>query len=256
MPASSLDSLRLREGLARVLAEFRSRNGRLGAITGLGCLGVTVVASRQILELRRKAEEAEKVVEPTQRHRARPPAVNALFLERLIFLLRIVVPSWHCEEALMIGTQTLMLVSRSLLSLRMARLGGLGLRAVVQRSWPDFGTALVDFFISGAAASVVNASLKYLSNSITVSFRRRLTRAVHARYMSNRMYYRAAVLRVGGLDGADARVVRRLRPVRALFLRSLPAGALSLVRRRTLPRGAAKFRSCTRARSSRRWMSY
>jgi ABC-type uncharacterized transport system fused permease/ATPase subunit len=43
---------------------------------------------------------------------------------------------------------------------------------------------LGDFFVSGVAASVVNSALKYLTNSITVAFRQRLTTYVHERYLA------------------------------------------------------------------------
>ena len=60
------------------------------------------------------------------------------------------------------------------------------------------------------AASVVNSALKYLTNSITVAFRQRLTVYVHQRYLADQAYYRAAVLRVGNLDNADQRIVEDL----------------------------------------------
>lgn len=85
-------------------------------------------------------------------------------------------------------TQTLVLVARSLLSLRTARLGGEGLKAILNRSWRKFGETVFDFLLTGAAASIVNSSLKYLTNSITVAFRTRLTQFVHARYLANRAY--------------------------------------------------------------------
>lgn len=103
-----------------------------------------------------------------------------------------------------------MLVARSLLSLRTARLGGEGLKAILNRSWRKFGETVFDFLLTGAAASVVNSSLKYLTNAITVSFRTRLTRFVHSRYLTNRAYYKAAVLRMGNLDNADQRIAEDL----------------------------------------------
>ena len=57
---------------------------------------------------------------------------------------------------------------------------------------------------------MVNSALKYLTNSITVAFRRRLTAYVHERYLADRAYYRAGVLRVGNLDNADQRIAEDL----------------------------------------------
>ena len=111
---------------------------------------------------------------------------------------------------MLLTIQSLMLVSRSFISLRIARKGGDGLQAVMERSWKKFFFVLGDFFVSGVAASVVNSALKYLTNSITVAFRRRLTAYVHERYLADRAYYRAGVLRVGNLDNADQRIVEDL----------------------------------------------
>ena len=138
--------------------------------------------------------------------RRRGAAVDAVFLKRLAFILRIVVPSITSKEAMLLAIQSTMLISRSFISLRIAKKGGDGLQAVMERSWKKFFFVLGDFFISGVSASVVNSALKYLTNSITVSFRERLTERVHREYLRDGAFYRAAVLRVGNLDNADQRI--------------------------------------------------
>ena len=138
--------------------------------------------------------------------RRRGAAVDAVFVKRLAFILRIVVPSITSKEAMLLAIQSTMLVTRSFISLRIAKKGGDGLRAVMERSWKKFFFVLGDFFVSGVSASVVNSALKYLTNSITVSFRERLTERVHREYLRDGAFYRAAVLRVGNLDNADQRI--------------------------------------------------
>ena len=137
-------------------------------------------------------------------------AVDATFVRRMAYILRIVVPSLTSKEAMLLAIQSVMLVSRSFISLRIARKGGDGLQAVMERSWKKFFFVLGDFWVSGVAASVVNSALKYLTNGITVSFRERLTAHVHQAYLSDRAYYRAAVLRIGNLDNADQRIAEDL----------------------------------------------
>ena len=127
-------------------------------------------------------------------------------MKRLAFILRIVVPSITSKEAMLLAIQSTMLVTRSFISLRIAKKGGDGLQAVMERSWKKFFFVLGDFFVSGVSASVVNSALKYLTNSITVSFRERLTERVHREYLRDGAFYRAAVLRVGNLDNADQRI--------------------------------------------------
>jgi len=141
---------------------------------------------------------------------AKPATVDRTFLRRLKFLMGIVVPSWHSEEAFLLFVQSMALVSRSYISLRIAEKGGDGLRAVMDRDWLAGTVVLADFFVSGVAAAVVNSALKYLTNSITTCFRERLTLHVHDAYLSHRAYYKAAVLRYGDLDNADQRVAEDL----------------------------------------------
>jgi hypothetical protein len=192
------------------------KNRRLLLLVALGGGGTAAVALAQLRELQQrrleaKASQAVLATEPESgKKRAKPPAVDAHFLRRLQFVLRIVVPSWHCQESFILCTQSLMLVARSLLSMRMARLGGEGLKAVVNKSWPQFRSGLLDFFMTGTCAALVNSAIKFLNNSTSVAFRRRLTLYVHQRYLANRNYYRAAVLRLGNLDNADQRIVEDL----------------------------------------------
>ena len=133
-------------------------------------------------------------------------AVDKQFMNNLAQLGKIVLPSWRCKSVFLLSTQTVMLISRSYISLRIARKGGEGLQAVMERSWNHFLFVLADFYVCGIAASVVNSSLKYLTNSITVNFRHNLTKHVHEKYLSNRQYYKHAVLRKGNLDNADQRI--------------------------------------------------
>ena len=97
---------------------------------------------------------------PTAPPRRKAAAVDATFVKRMAFILRIVVPSLTSKEAMLLAIQSLMLISRSFISLRIARKGGDGLQAVMERSWKKFFMVLGDFFVSGVAASVVNSALK------------------------------------------------------------------------------------------------
>jgi ATP-binding cassette, subfamily D (ALD), member 3 len=160
------------------------------------------------MEASEKSLAATKV--KTNKSSSKAAAVDQTFLRRLKFLMRIVVPSWHSEEAFLLFVQSMALVSRSYISLRMAETGGAGLRAVMERDWLSGAVVLTDFFISGVAAAAVNSALKYMTNSITTCFRERLTLHVHDAYLSHRAYYKAAVLRYGDLDNADQRVAEDL----------------------------------------------
>jgi ATP-binding cassette, subfamily D (ALD), member 3 len=154
-----------------------------------------------------KQQEIPTTTIPIEKKRGRSNAtVDKEFMHNLYSLGKIVLPSWRCKSIFLLSTQTVMLISRSYISLRIARKGGEGLQAVMERSWNDFLFVLADFYVCGIAASIVNSSLKYLTNSITINFRHNLTKHVHEKYLSNRQYYKLAVLRQGNLDNADQRI--------------------------------------------------
>ena len=126
--------------VAKVLRSYAGNKRLLGLLL-LGTGGVATLAAQQLQLLRTqsaadRASAALVVTGKGQASRPKPPAVDAKFAERLLFVLRIVVPSWHSHEAFMLGTQSVVLVARSLLSLRMARIGGDGLKARAQDGAP------------------------------------------------------------------------------------------------------------------------
>jgi ATP-binding cassette subfamily D (ALD) protein 3 len=191
------------------------------AFTGIGIYTTRQISSKEVREQVRlwyhpemKKAASKKLGDasdqPTRIKKSSGAAIDERFFKRLSLILRILLPSWHCKEVLLLLTQCSVLVARSLLSLRVARLGGDGLKAVLDRNSKKFYIVLADFFVTGLAASVINSALKYLTNSITISFRQRLTRYVHNMYMVDHSYYKAAVLRVGNLDNADQRIVEDL----------------------------------------------
>ena len=136
MAASPGDGVKPAAVLAQVLRSYGS-NRRLLALLAISGGGVAAVAASQLASLRAQSKAERETTAVVLKGRAdapakrgpKPPAVDALFAERLLFVLRIAVPSWRSPEAFMLYTQSVVLVSRSLLSLRMARIGGDGLKA-------------------------------------------------------------------------------------------------------------------------------
>jgi len=170
-------------------------------------LGDFKKSSKQMKQKKQNKDDAVTTTTTNMKKKERSSAaVDKQFMNNLAQLGKIVLPSWRCKSVFLLSTQTVMLISRSYISLRIARKGGEGLQAVMERSWNHFLFVLADFYVCGIAASVVNSSLKYLTNSITVNFRHNLTKHVHEKYLSNRQYYKHAVLRKGNLDNADQRI--------------------------------------------------
>ena len=163
-------------------------------------------ASQLIEERSKKGKEPSKKSEARNGGAKLVTAVDANFARRLTTILQIIVPSWRSPEASILLAQTLALLCRTLLSLRIARCGGEGIKAVMHRSLSGFVRCLIDFSLTGLVAGVVNSALKFHTNLLTVRFRTRLTKHVHERYCHGTRYYRAATLCSKGLDHLDQRV--------------------------------------------------
>ena len=88
-------------------------------------------------------------------------AIDASFARRLRTIMQIIVPSWRSQEAGILLLQTLTLLCRTLLSLRIARCGGEGIKAVMHKSLHGFARCLLDFSLTGIVAGVVNSALKF-----------------------------------------------------------------------------------------------
>eukprot|EP00898_Chlorokybus_atmophyticus_P003808 jgi/Chlat1/4428/Chrsp29S04393 len=131
-------------------------------------------------------------------------AVDALFFKRLLGTLRVCVPSLQSKEALYVALQTVLLVSRTLLTDRIAGLEGQCGKTIVSQDWPAFFNTTKAFAITCIPAALVNSGLKCMQSMIAIAFRRRLTEKLHHMYMGNRAYYAASIL--GGLSNADQRI--------------------------------------------------
>lgn len=197
---------------------YLQRSFRLAVGCGLG--GVALLTIEQVRDLSKLRKSMAGIYSRyTVESSSRKPkvAVNSIFWRRYRYIMSIAVPSIFSREAFILGSQTFILISRSLLSIRMARIGGEALKSVIDRSWNMFFTVCMDFIITGVVAATVNSSLKYLMHLLHVYCRQRLTHYVHNKYLADQNYYKTSVLmqgneEIGGepLDNADQRIVQDL----------------------------------------------
>ncbi len=153
--------------------------------------------------------EKEEQAENSRSKKAKAPkgALDRVFLRRLRAIWRIIVPRLNSRVVFLLLVQSMLLFTRSYLSVQTTKTAALAYKCVIERSPKHFWIIFTTFVLTGGCASVVNSGLKFLTNAITVAVRQRLTRYVHSRYMANRNYYKAAVLRTGKIDNPDQRIV-------------------------------------------------
>eukprot|EP00493_Phyllostaurus_siculus_P022437 UN22769 len=110
------------------------------------------------------------------------------------------------KEMLSLITQFLLLVTRSLISVRITNAFGQMLQAVSNRKINKFTKTMIGFMLSGILAAFVNSCLKHMDNAITLYFRKRLTRKVHGLYLLNRNYYQLSSSTK--IDNPDQRITQ------------------------------------------------
>jgi ATP-binding cassette subfamily D (ALD) protein 1 len=125
----------------------------------------------------------------------RKVAVNGEFLRRLRCLLAIVLPTWRCKEAFILALHTSFLISRTLLSIYVAKLDGAIVKSIVDRKLRLFIFLMAKWMLIAIPATYVNSMIQYLESKLGIAFRSRLVKYVYAQYMANETYYR-----VGNLD--------------------------------------------------------
>ncbi|KAK9846568.1 hypothetical protein WJX81_006713 [Elliptochloris bilobata] len=105
-----------------------------------------------------------------------------------------------------LGTILVVVSLRSLLQDRMAALNGRTVEYVLKQDLAAF-VRLIGLSIAQAVASAVLApSLRYVADSLALSWRRQLTAAAHARYLAHNNFY--TVSQLAGMQDVDQRLTR------------------------------------------------
>ncbi|KAI5781427.1 ABC transporter transmembrane region 2-domain-containing protein [Geopyxis carbonaria] len=132
------------------------------------------------------------------------PGLNIAFLHQMLSLLSIMIPRLTSKESFLLLLHTIFLVSRTYLSLVVARLDGAIVRDLVAGNGKAFGWGIAAWLGIGIPAVYCNAMIKYLQAKISIAFRTRLTRYIHDLYLSDsKGYYKVSNLD-GGLVGGGA----------------------------------------------------
>ena len=147
--------------------------------------------------------QAVESMESLEKQRNKKPAVDASFMRKLAFLLKIVIPGWHSKEMGMLTMHSFFLILRTYLSVVVARIDGLIVKHLVAGNAKEFVKGLGYWFAIAVPATYTNSMIRYLQSKLAIAFRTRLTRHVHDLYLDQIVYYKVLNLdsRIG--SGAD-----------------------------------------------------
>ncbi|KAH8097062.1 ABC transporter transmembrane region 2-domain-containing protein [Cristinia sonorae] len=132
------------------------------------------------------------------------PSLDKTFLHQLKAILRITFPSWYSKETLILILHSFFLVSRTVLSVGVARLDGRIVRDLVSADGKGFLKGLGLWFLLAIPSTYTNTMLHHLQAKLSLRLRTRLNRYTNDLYLSSApdlRYYRVST--EGGLDGVD-----------------------------------------------------
>ena len=136
-----------------------------------------------------KAQPGEEYVK-----KKRTPAVDRMFLKRLLKLLRVSIPGPITKEFILLVLHTSSLVARTFLSIYVATLDGRIVKSIVERKLSTFLKLVVNWIMIAVPATFVNSLIRYLENKLALAIRTRLVDYAYSLYFKNQTYYRVSNL--------------------------------------------------------------
>jgi ATP-binding cassette subfamily D (ALD) protein 2 len=127
--------------------------------------------------------------------------VNMAFLAQLRELVKIMIPGIWTKEFGILVLHSMTLVTRTFLSIFVAKLDGKIVRAIVQRNVTKFVWQLSKWLLIAVPATFINSLIRFLENQLALVLRGKLVKHAYKSYFDNQTYYR-----VDNLDGRISNV--------------------------------------------------
>jgi ATP-binding cassette subfamily D (ALD) protein 3 len=137
-------------------------------------------------------------LDPSKEKKKTRGSVDALFLKRILYLVKVMFPTWKVREVGELGLLTVFLVLRTFLSIYISSVQGGIVKAIIKADWNMFLKKLGSMALCAVPASFINSYLDYLNKSLAIHFRKNITAYFLNKYLDGMTYYQ--------LTNIDARI--------------------------------------------------
>jgi ATP-binding cassette, subfamily D (ALD), peroxisomal long-chain fatty acid import protein len=104
----------------------------------------------------------------------------------------VIIPSVKTVEVLYLALLTVLLLARTVLSIKVSDVMGMNAASLVEMNKDKFIRGVVSLGLIAIPASIVNSLLKFFTSMLAIRFRKRLSRHIHEKYLSDMTFYKAA----------------------------------------------------------------
>lgn len=115
--------------------------------------------------------------------------IDVTSIIQLTRLIHIMVPSVRTMEALLLTLHYLALVSRTFVSIYVAKLEGSVVKYIVRKDVVNFSFMLSKWLLIALPATFINSLIRYLESRVALSFRTRLVKYAYGLYFDKETYY-------------------------------------------------------------------
>jgi ABC-type uncharacterized transport system fused permease/ATPase subunit len=116
--------------------------------------------------------------------------INKEFWTELKKIMFIIIPGVRSKEFGLLALHTAFLVSRTILSIKVAELDGTLVKTIVDNRPKLFLASLLKWLALAVPATFVNSMIRYLEKKFSLALRTRLVTHLYDTYMDEETYYR------------------------------------------------------------------
>lgn len=132
---------------------------------------IVIAIIYQFTKGKKSSQSGTRSTRPANERKKGRGNVDNEFWTRLSKLTKIVLPDWTCKEARYIFLLTGLLIIRTMMSIWLADVNGKVVKAIVNKSFPEFLQRIFNLFLFAVPSSMINSGIDYIQKKLALLFR-------------------------------------------------------------------------------------